>query len=344
MREVMKKNLKIILGIAIITLLMVGFFVYKTIMDRTVDKFVQISDMNVPRIGHTTTLLKDGRVLIIGGYRAEKKAEIYDPINNKFFLIDDTNFEHYLEHLTFLMPDGKVVVIDKDGIETFDPVTNKFSITGKMLIPRRYFAATKLSNNKILITGGYEEKQGHPLVAQAELCDLVKYKCVFASKMEIPRIFHETVLLPNGEIAIIGGETRDNKWNRNYPINVDLYNPEIDKFSHGGNIKTPRIHPILVLLKNGKILILGGYQKGENLNKHIRVVELYDPKDQETSILKDFIPYDDAIKLSNGKILLIGNTKNSSIFEIYDPAAEDFKLIDKKTLTKIIFYKILFTK
>lgn len=65
--------------------LLLGFLVVATLASR--DVFAQsssVGNLNAPRVGHTATLLSDGRVLITGGYSAVNSTELYDPIAETF--------------------------------------------------------------------------------------------------------------------------------------------------------------------------------------------------------------------------------------------------------------------
>lgn len=69
--------------------------------------------MTYERYWHTATLLKDGRVLVVGGlgknYTASASAEIYDPATRKWSttgsMADDRS-----KHSMTLLKDGKVLV------------------------------------------------------------------------------------------------------------------------------------------------------------------------------------------------------------------------------------------
>jgi hypothetical protein len=74
---------------------------------------MEATPMSVPRYNHTATLLRDGRVLVAGGYgidgRPLSTAEIYDPRTAKWSETGSMNSPH-AGHRAVLQKDGKVLV------------------------------------------------------------------------------------------------------------------------------------------------------------------------------------------------------------------------------------------
>jgi hypothetical protein len=122
---------------------------------------------------HSTTRLKDGRVLIAGGSISDDLnsdcAEIYDPSTNRFQrTAGKLNFSRF-RHTATLMPDGKVLIAGGahtagglnhalNSAETFDPATGRFTLTRARLHAKRDdLSAVPLNNGKVLIAGGYDD-------------------------------------------------------------------------------------------------------------------------------------------------------------------------------------------
>ena len=146
--------------------------------------FQKIQDANLKRMEPTLTMLKDGRVLITGGFAKGKypfctvveQAEIFDPKTGQFALTG--SFIHARSNAaTFLLPNGKVLFLgggnhcDNHGPEfaaratpeVYDPSTGQFSETGNFLEPRIDFSAVQLLDGRILVFGGYSKENGQPL-------------------------------------------------------------------------------------------------------------------------------------------------------------------------------------
>lgn len=148
------------------------------IFDPKFNKFKKIkSRLRYGRGHHTATKLRDGRVLISGGFNANNKAtntlELYDPSTNSFELIDVEMNEPRAYHQAVLLPDGKVFLAGGQiehfptksigdecktctkTAEIYDPyaiISTKTS--SEMNTERSQFSATLTNDNRVIIIGG----------------------------------------------------------------------------------------------------------------------------------------------------------------------------------------------
>jgi len=77
--------------------------------------FLPHTTMTHPRMDHTATLLKDGRVLVVGGWnsvegRTVASADLFDPLTNTFTPTTPMFLSRH-EHTATLLPDGRVLVV-----------------------------------------------------------------------------------------------------------------------------------------------------------------------------------------------------------------------------------------
>jgi hypothetical protein len=121
--------------------------------------------MTLGRSGHTAKLLKNGTVLIVGGWTgwdaSRRTAEIYDPATGKFTPTGSLVLKRSGNTATLLL-NGKVLItggVDRSenslaSAEIYDPDTGAFSLTATMSEPRGQHTATIIKNGKVLVAGG----------------------------------------------------------------------------------------------------------------------------------------------------------------------------------------------
>jgi TATA-box binding protein (TBP) (component of TFIID and TFIIIB) len=232
--------------------------------------FEPAGGMTLGRSGHTAKLLKNGTVLIVGGWTgrgaSRRTAEIYDPATGKFTPTGSLVVERSGNTATLLL-NGKVLVtggVDRSenslaSAEIYDPETGAFSLTGTMSEPRGQHTATILKNGKVLVAGGGSgDYPSQTVYRSADLYDPATGKFTPTGQMTACRHKHAAILLPSGKVLIAGGsDNRD--WHGEYS-SAELYDPAAGTFRATGPMSTSRfkLPEAVVLLNSGKVLIAGG--------------------------------------------------------------------------------------
>src|SRR5438552_10413851 len=141
--------------------------------DPATGTFTATGDTTTARLGgHTATLLKDGRVLIVGGSQDGGSAEVYDPSTGTFAPTANTIGRHPSGG-TALLPGGQVFVVGgSQGAELYDPARESFVLAGGGAYPSEVpFTATLLISGKVLDILGYTCDDCGDLGGDAELYD-----------------------------------------------------------------------------------------------------------------------------------------------------------------------------
>jgi Galactose oxidase, central domain len=274
------------------------------VYDPATGSFTATGNMVSNQRGFTATLLTTGKVLITGGVSKwtdccliAAHPELYDPSTGLFSLTGPyadvvVPFpDGYSSGLTYsaatLLADGKVLILSEPAAETYDPVTNSFSLTGSMVAvdeggfwgkPTQIAArtATLMTNEKVLVAGGepaYADTGDFPL-SRAELYDVSTGTFTATNSMHAARQEHAATLLPDGTILITGGRV-DNFCSA--ATLADLYNPPTGAFAAAVNMTVGRFDHQATRLRDGRVLITGGVTSLYPNCQMLATAELYTP-------------------------------------------------------------------
>lgn len=327
------KNKKILTGLIALMLCIV---IYMLIPKHNV--FVKGPSMNYSRVGHTATLLNDGRVLIIGGKETQGKntghglniAEMYNPKSNKFELAGKLNMTRE-GHKAILLKSGDVFIYggqsgqDIVGYpEKYNHLNSKFELISKGN-PKIWHTLTLINNNVLILGGKTWDLKGKSyhhyneyISNISEIYDPIN-NIEILEKMNKRRNGHTATVLNNGTVLITGGDKEGT---------AEIYNPHTNEFKLIGKLNKIRYGQSAYLLKNGNVILIGG----DNDN----TVEIYNPKKNKFELAGSLIEkrrsgYATAL-LDNDTVLIIGGTKpltwgytDLKSSEIYDP-------IEQKTI------------
>jgi WD40 repeat protein len=243
-------------------------------------KFVTTASMRHARSGHTATLLRDGRVLIVGdsdrSFESHTSAELYDPTTGQFVPTGSpVNLRN--GHTATLLQDGRVLIAGGTGTgayddttpasaELYDPTTGKFIVTGSMTT-RRWsgHTATLLKDGRVLIDGGNASAVQEVPLGSAELYDPKTGRFSATGSMAVARDTQSATLLLDGRILVVDGDDHT----------AELYDPTTGQFSETGSSIVSRGGQTATLLVDGRVLIAGGWdQVGQSGSES---AELYQP-------------------------------------------------------------------
>ena len=315
--------------------------------DPCTQKFTKVGDLLSPRTSHTSTLLPDGRILVVGGaddVTGEPTAacELIDPSNG--YSTTPTAgalSEPRALHTATLLPDGRVLIIGGTNLfnnspqdlvenapattELSDPVTDTFSPGPTMPQPRVGHNATVLPNLDVLITGGFSwiTVIGFkvPFISdQAQRYTPNAGAGVLGAQMTMTsdRFGHTSVLKDDGKVLIFGGAKDQfaDPFNPLFISTVEEFDPQTDTFVPHGNLSMARGIAALVKLPGDVIVAAGGAWGGLALALPDDTLDVYNGTFgsiqftiQMTHVRANFT----ASLLDNGAILLAGGGEEGPI-------------------------------
>ena len=170
--------------------------------------------------------------------------------------------EARFDHAAVLLDSGQVLIvggIERNGVmqpsaELFDPVTGRFTITGKPLAQHGWgVTATRLRDGKVLVAGGSTGCDSPCYTASAELYDPATGTFAPTGKMTVQRAEARAVLLKTGEVLLVGGTAITEG---NSVLAAELYHASTGSFTSIGAIHLSDATQI-VLLNDGRALVVG---------------------------------------------------------------------------------------
>jgi hypothetical protein len=243
------------------------------LFDPTTNTFTSVEDMKAARVGHTATLLPNGKVLIAGGYNGDylDSAELYDPATDRFTSTGKMVVARSGQVAT-LLKNGKVLLSGGVGTgwtylsdaELYDPAPNTFTATGSLTTARESHTATLLRDGRALITGGHKGRRSAMLIYKsAEIYDPATGTFAAAGDLTTKRHKHDATLLADGRVLIVGGT--DERGAQGAYRSAEVFNPGNGTFSVIGNMNAARYKLLgtTLVLKNGRVLIAGGASQAE---------------------------------------------------------------------------------
>jgi N-acetylneuraminic acid mutarotase len=280
------------------------------IYDPATGSFSATGSMATPREGHTATILRDGRVLVVGGspngVQTTGSAEIYDPASGRFWPTGHLK-QPRVAHVAALLGTGKVLIagggrggmpggyISYDTAELYDPATGMFTaMHARMKSDRVGAAAVRLDDGRVLIVGG---KSGRIIVGMrtlasmaplntAEIYDPESHSFIRTGDMSAPHYLATATRLNDGNVLVVGG------WTIRGPIVVgmrdaELFMPETNVFSHVGQTNVARLTNTATLMNDGEVLLAGGIAEKALITA---AVEFYSPRQHRFLMLPENSP------------------------------------------------------
>ncbi len=257
------------------------------LFDPVTNTFTPTGSMNVARRDPCAVLLDNGRVFVTGGGPEVSismtpgldTAEIYDPREGTFRLLEAKMSSLRIFHAMVKLKDGRVLIAGgSEGpgfnnalrtVEIFDPVTETFEEVGDMNASRLVPGAALLRNGRVLLAGSFNAFP-FSIGNEAELYDPVTDEFIPINNLffhnqadqHVTGLLDGTVLFPvgiNDAMQIV--------------TTTFLYEPEREGFQVTDSVLFPRKSCKSVLLPDGRAVLIGGF----DFRKIVGVGEIYTP-------------------------------------------------------------------
>lgn len=299
--------------------------------------------MRFGRYQHTATLLRNGKVLVVGGCidpncTDTTTAELYDPATGTWERTGNMHVARNAPSAT-LLPSGRVLVAGGNNrptgtvnhvvasCELYDPKTGTWSFTGTMHVARNDHPATLLPDGRVLVSGGDDETRDF---TSAELYDPKTGTWTNTGSMHNVRTGHTQTLLGNGKVLVAGGLDIATF---NGLSSAELYDPKTGTWSKTGSLHTARGGQVAGLLtrgpSKGDVLIAGGVD-ASSPSFAVSSAELYDPSSASfgnAATMSTGHGFAAATMLPDGNLMAIGGVfdaffDTTSSVEVYNAKSQ----------------------
>lgn len=249
--------------------------------------------MAAKRTGHSATVLQSGKILVTGGLvtggGALNTAELFDPAAGTWSAAGTMGTARFNQTAS-LLPDGKVLVvggyslIDTPGLasaEVYDPASNGWSPTAPMAGGRGIHTASVLADGKVLVAAGND-------------VGALRRTATEATSTTVTNGLASAPSTGSGEVAT-----------------AELYDPASGTWSATGSLKKGRSSHTATVLKDGRVLAVGGFSPDGELDS----AEIYDPGTGEwtmTAPLAGPRVVHSATLLPEGEVLVVGGQVGAS--------------------------------
>jgi hypothetical protein len=274
--------------------------VRSSIFDWRVNTWTRIQDMNDPRWYNTTVTLPSGRVWTVSGSGGSGTAERWQESSgwtrltgiNWNLVTSEAGYINIWHPFLLVAPDGRLLHFGPtDTMHWVVPDgSGAMSNTGTT-VPGSHYpkegAWVMYNEGRILVAGGganttanssgdnttgtsttlaytVDVRTGTPVVTPT-------------ASMAFARQFANCVVLPNGEVLVMGGNTSGLKFNDTGSIlTPEIWNPTTGQWRQGADAAVPRnYHSLALLLPDGRVLSAGSGLGGNSADH--RDGQLYTP-------------------------------------------------------------------
>jgi N-acetylneuraminic acid mutarotase len=273
-----------------------------------------------PVTSHQAVVLRDGRVLVIGGEPVEgwpvPWVQLYDPSAGTWTMVASMHVARIGESAT-LLNDGRVLVVgglnrkleSLASAEIFDPRRSTWTLLPPLAQSRFSQSASMLPDGRVLLVGGIV---AGGISRTTLLFDPKQDRFMPGPETRGPHAQQCAVTLNDGRLLIAGG----------YGGGPEVYDPQTHTWTVVGPIAL-RAHPVMSPLPDGTVLLASGVNPRE---KDLRSAMIFHPAGRRWTATAPLHARRDTATgtlLPNGRVLVVGGEQVAGDLvrsaELYDP-------------------------
>jgi len=222
----------------------------------------------------TATTLSDGRVLALSGGTTcltciAEVPEIYDPRTNQWTSLASARLNIPYYPFAYQLPDGRVLNAGANENSVATRTLNVGAGTWTMIDPVVVdgHSSVMYRPGQILKSGTATDSGGTRTVASTAYVidmNLPAPQWRQIASMAYPRAYHNTVILPTGDVLVVGGGTRADGYDTAFAVyDAELWSPVSETWSTLARMQVPRLyHSTALLLPDGRVLSSGSGNDG----------------------------------------------------------------------------------
>jgi hypothetical protein len=282
--------------------------------------WMQAATMPAPEMSHEAVLLRDGRVMVLGGEPLlgvpVSWTQVYDPSTRSWSTSESMHFAR-IGFTASVLGDGRVLVVggvddnlnDLASAEVWTPATDTWSLLPNLLQTRFSQSASLLPDGRVLLVGGIV---GGAISRSTVIFDPTSDVFVTGPPTRFPHAQACIAVLRDGRILVAGG----------YGGNPEVYDPHAQSWTPTG-VTPKRIRPLMSSLPDGSVLLAGGTSPG---GRDLRTASVFHPADNrwtDTGSLREPRNSEAGALLRDGRVLVAaGEQVDDHLLrtaELYDP-------------------------
>lgn len=250
-----------------------------SLFDWQTNSWIATEDMKDGRWYNTSLALPDGTVFTASGSGGSDTAEHWQAANgwgsypniNWALVHSEGGFESIWHPFLHLAPDGRIAHTGPTHtMHWIDTKGDGQLINTPTTIPGAYYpkdgAVVMFDTGKILHSAGRTTGGGASNLAYVVDINGQKPTITPTSNLKRARTFANGVILPNGEVMAVGGNTSQEKFSDvGSVMTPEIWNPTTGQWRDAADMQVPRnYHSVALLLPDGRVWSAGGGLSGSS--------------------------------------------------------------------------------